>query len=347
MLYIHQTSAISPQQSFSNAAIDILHASVGNKLHVIEPDYPGIPPGLLRRMGKAVRIGVGAALPLLKHAASPEGIIVGTANGGMEDCIKFLNQIIEYEEGLLAPGNFVQSTANAIASTIGLLTANKKYNITHVHRGLAFENALMDAIMMSKENPEANYLLGAVDEISDYNYNIDWLDGWYKKEPVSNQDLYQTNSPASIAGEGSAMFLVNGISSGAIVSIQDISTIHSDDEKIVVSRLKDFVKKNLETDEKIDLLMTGENGDNRLLKYYTACENIFNDKTAIVRFKHMSGEFPTASAIGFWLASHILQSQHLPGHMIKRKFSDKKLRKILLYNSYKGQQHSFMLISKA
>ena len=66
----------------------------------------------------------------------------------MEDCIKFLNQIIDYEEGLLTPGNFVQSTPNAIAAQLGLMTANKGYNITHVHRGLSFENALLDTILM-------------------------------------------------------------------------------------------------------------------------------------------------------------------------------------------------------
>ena len=62
----------------------------------------------------------------------------------MEDCIKFLNQIVEYKEGLLTPANFVQSTSNAAAAQIALVTKNHQYNITHVHRGLAFENALMD-----------------------------------------------------------------------------------------------------------------------------------------------------------------------------------------------------------
>jgi hypothetical protein len=346
MLYIHQTTSISPQQTFGKASINQMQESVQNKLHAIEPDYPGIPPGLLRRMGKAVRIGVGAALPMLKTVSSPDGIIIGTANGGMEDCIKFLNQIIEYNEGLLAPGNFVQSTANAIASTIGLMTSNKKYNITHVHRGLAFENALIDALMLSKENPSGNYLLGAVDEISAYNYNIDYLDGWYKKEAVSNLNLYQTNSAGSIAGEGAVMFLVNGISAGARASIHAITSIHSDDENIVEDRLRDFIEANLNADEKIDLLITGENGDNRLLRYYIACENIFADGTTIARFKHMSGEFPTASAIGVWLACYIFQTQSLPDHMIKRNPPKKHFSRMLLYNNFKGRQHSFMMLSR-
>ena len=158
MFYIHQTTCISPQQTFPDAGLDHLNGSVENKLKVVEPSYEGIPPGILRRMGKAVRIGVGAALSIINQ--KPDGIIIGTANGGMEDCIKFLNQIIDYDEGMLTPGNFVQSTTNAIAGQLGLMSSNKGYNITHVHRALAFENAIIDADMLLKENPGCSYLLG-------------------------------------------------------------------------------------------------------------------------------------------------------------------------------------------
>jgi len=346
-MYIHRATCISPQHTFGEVDIDPLNISVNNQLHIIEPPYPDIPPGLLRRMGKAVRVGVGAALPLLRHGAAPDGIIIGTANGGMEDCIKFLNQIIKYEEGMLTPGNFVQSTPNAIASQIGLLNANKHYNITHVHRGLAFENAVLDADMLVRENPSGTYLLGAVDEISTYNYNIDYLDGWYKKEIISNKNLYETNSPASIAGEGSAMFLVNGKNENALARLANIHIIHTDDEILVKNKFSDFVKKNSSVNEKIDLFISGENGDNRLLKYYTACENVLPADITVARFKHMSGEFPTASAIATWLACHIIESGHFPQHIIKRKLKETAFRKILLYNNFKGEQHSFMMISKS
>ena len=77
-------------------------------------------------MGKAVRMGLGASIPLLQNNNEPlSGIIIGTAMGGMEDCINFLNQVIDYNEGMLTPTNFVQSTPNAIASQLGLLSNNK------------------------------------------------------------------------------------------------------------------------------------------------------------------------------------------------------------------------------
>ncbi len=345
MFYIHHTTCISPQQTFPAVDLELLYESVNNQLRVREPAYEGIPPGMLRRMGKAVRFGLGAALPLVQKAETLNGIIIGTANGGMEDCIKFLNQIIDYEEGLLAPGNFVQSTPNAIAGQVSMVSRNKAYNITHVHRGLSFEMAVIDAIMHLKDHPSHNYLLGAVDEISAYNFNIDFLAGWYKKEPASSLHLYKTDSPASLAGEGAAMFLVNGSSTGALAKLLGIHTLHTQDVQQVQQQLRQFADQYLPAGESINILLHGQNGDNRLNAFYDAAESIAGDLTTIARFKHMSGEYPTAVAIGCWLACQVLQQQQLPAHMIKRIAVQSGYRNILLYNNYKGVQHSFMLLS--
>jgi len=345
-MYIHQSTCISPQLSFPEPNLSQLMESLDNKLKVIEPEYKDIPAAVLRRMGKAVRMGVGAAFPLLKIVPEAAGIVIGTANGGMEDCIKFLNQIIQYDEGLLTPGNFVQSTANAIASQISLLNSNKAYNITHVHRGLAFENAMIDAMMQVKEQPALTYLVGAVDEISTYNFNIDYLGGWYKKEKITNLDLYETDSAASIAGEGAAMFLVSGMRPSAGAAVSGIRIFHSRDEVVLKDQLRDFLSEQLLPGEKIDLLISGENGDNRILQYYEAVEAMLDKGTGVARFKHMTGEFPTASALALWMACYLFQSQTLPDHMLKKTATAPSYNRILIYNNYKGIQHSFMLVSK-
>ena len=343
-LYIHKTTCISPQHTFLNIDIRELEESVNNKLQAIEPVYPGIPPGLLRRMSRAVRMGVGAALPLFEHHPILNGIIIGTGNGGMEDCIKFLNQIIEYDEGLLAPGSFVQSTPNAIASQVSMLKGNKGYNITHVHAGLSFENAILDALMQIEEFPSNNYIIGAVDAISSYNFNIDILGGWYKKELVSNKQLFETYSPSSLAGEGSAMFLVNGVRNSAIGQLDAISMLHTRDPEVVTNHLKDFIERNFNA-KKIDLFLSGENGDNRLLKFYTGSEGVLSGEIPIARFKHMCGEYPTASAMALWIACYLLQNHDLPSHMVKRQQLRAEFSNILIYNNFKGAQHSFMLLS--
>ncbi|MEO6539483.1 MAG: beta-ketoacyl synthase chain length factor [Ferruginibacter sp.] len=345
-MYIHQTYCISPQQTFQDIDLEVLNQPVDRKMLAIEPGYEAIPPGILRRMGKAIRMGVGAAMPMIKNNDPLNGIIIGTANGGMGDCIMFLNQMVQYEEGLLAPGNFVQSTSNAIAGQLGLLSNNKSYNITHVHRGLAFENAVIDAMMQLAAFPGQSYLLGGVEEISSYNYNIQKLAGAYKKEDISNSKLYDTDSPGSIAGEGAAMFLVNNKKENAIARLRDIRVLHSEDEQLVKEQLQDFITKQLGEGESIDLFLSGENGDNRSLNFYTDCESLLDEETPIARFKHLTGEYPTASAVGLWYACQVLQTQKIPRHMFKKRTSKSAYQNILMYNNFKGGQHSFIFVSK-
>ena len=345
MFYIHQTACISPQQTFKDADINQLNESAENLMKAMEPSYDGIPPGILRRMGKSVRMVVGASLSLLNTNIPIEGIIIGTANGGKEDCVKFLNQLVDYNEGLLTPINFVQSTPNATAAQIGLLTSNTGYNITHVHHGLAFEFSLMDADMMICENPMKRYLVGAVDDISDYQYVFDQKAGCFKTGLVSNKGLYESNSPGSIPGEAAVMFLVNGIENGAVAKLCAVDTLHHENEHAVKEKLLNFIDQHLPNGEKIDLFLTGENGDNRLIKYYAACESLMEDDVTTARFKHMSGEFPTAMAMGLWIGCNIFQNQSIPAHMIKKDGNKTRYQNILMYNSYKGFQHSFMLVS--
>lgn len=344
-MYIHKTYCISPQLDPLQEDIEKINEPVDKKLLAIEPVYSQIPPGVLRRMGKAIRMGVGTALPLMDKENPVDGIIIGSANAGLDECVKFLIQIVDYEEGQLTPGNFVQSTGNVIAGQLGLITKNKGYNITHIHQGLAFENAVIDAMMQLNANPSYTYLLGGVDEISPYHYNIETLNGAYKKEGISNKVIYDAVTPGCLPGEGAAMFMVNAEKDGAIANIKAVHTIHTEDVELIKKQLQLFLKKNLGAGEEIDLLISGENGDSRTLPFYTACESLLNDDSAIVRFKHLCGEFATASAIGLWYACQVLQAKEIPSHLFKKDSAKKEYRNVLMYNNFKGYQHSFILVS--
>lgn len=344
MFYIHQTSCISPQQTFGEVDILSVHAPKEKQLKVIEPSYTGIPPGVLRRMSKAVRMGMGAALPLLQQTPQVNGIIMGTANAGMEDCFHFLKQMVEYDEGLLTPGSFVQSTPNALAAQLAMLSHNHGYNITHVHLGLAFENAVTDTAMLLREQADNQYLLGTVDDISSYNYALNLLAGWYTDEDMP-ADWYGSGNKGSIPGEGSAMFLVNAKKEEALAELRAMQTIHTTDAAYVQQQLTVFLQQHINGDEKVDAMLSGENGDERLLHFYKACESTLPDDAAVIRYKHLCGEYPTASAFALWLACYILQGNAIPAHMIKKPSGEKPCKNILLYNNHKGDQHSFILVS--
>ena len=342
MFYIHQNSCISHQPTFDEVDLENLKPSENNFIYAIEPKYAGVPPGQLRRMGRALRMGVGAGMKLLLRT-TVDGILVATANGGIEDSIIFLNQIREYEEGRLTPTNFVQSTYNAIAGMMSMITANKGYNTTHVHRGHAFENVVLDAAMLLLENPESTYIIGGVDEISEHNHQIVSLGGWYKKEPLLNSELYNSKTDGTLPGEGAAMFIVNNSSESAVAKLSAVKMVSSADEQYVQEQLKTFLKSNLKEGEEIDLLLLGENGDQRLKKYYDACASVVGEQTTVAGYKHAFGEFQTVSALALWLACHVLQTQKLPVHFI-RKIGTSSFERILICNNYQGLQHGFLLV---
>ena len=368
MLYIHHTSCISPQpadlfgdRGSSGGSGDgrgSVAVPVDGVYKVVEPVYAGIPAGALRRMSKAVRMGLGAALPLITQGPI-DGILIGTGNGGMEESVKFLRQIVDYAEGMLAPGHFVQSIPNAIASQIGLSSHNRGYNSTYVHRGLAFEHALIDAMMLAGEHPGSQYLVGGVDELSGYHYQIELADGWYKRAIQPGIALYDYDSPGTIAGEGAALFLVRGEPSAAdaadalpndaiagdplstdgpatdaLAAIRGIETFHGTDETLVASRLRAFLERYLPAGTQPGLFLSGENGDNRALHFYNACETVLGPAVPVARYKHLCGEYPSASAFAVWLALQLTPGQSLPP------------RFILLYNNHKLSQHSFILLER-
>lgn len=325
MLYIHHTSCIFPQQALDSPA-----APVDGLLKAVEPHYEGIPGNALRRMSKSVKMGVGAALPLLAYA--PDGILIGTGYGGMEDSIRFLNQIIEYDEGTLAPGMFVQSTANAIASQLGLFRQNKGYNITFVNRGLAFESALLDAGMLASEHSGKNWLVGGVDEISPHNYHLEYAEGWYRE--------------GAVAGEGAAVFLLNDRREGAVAQIGKIVMLSGEGEMALRSAVAEVLDG-----KSPDLLLSGENGDPRTQRWYDLVESLMESDTGIARFKHLCGEYPTASAFALWLACNL--PDPLPGHLLKRQpggtsqYPPRETpRRVLIYNNYKFTQHSLILLER-
>lgn len=318
---------------------------MNNQFRVIEPGNLPVPGNMLRRVGRGVRMSILAAMPLLAENAKPQAIVVGTANAGMQESGKFLDQIIEYDEDTLSPASFVQSTSNSIASQISMMTGLHCYANTHVHGGLAFENAILDAAMMAKEHPSKTVLLGGIDEITDYNYAIDKLAGWYKEDAISPDDFYVPTN-GTIAGEGAAFFNVSSIATGAKARLTAIEMLNTVDADVVKKRLTAFLQKHL-PGKTPSLVLSGENGDARALKFYEACEKATGETAPLARFKHLCGEYPTASSFALWLATALISGETAsPSHLMKRGQLASKPESILIYNCYKNYQHSFMLVEK-
>lgn len=344
-MYLKDVYSISPQVTHTDEFINGNYKIYSkNILSVIEPSYSEmIPASLLRRMGKAVRMGIGAALPLIERHEKLNGIVIGTANGGLENCINFLNQIIEYDEGVLTPTHFVQSTPNALAGQLALMSKNTGYNVTHVNGPLAFENAILDAMMfLEGATNKTALLLGAVEEISNYNYNIDLIAGRYKSDYIDNNKLITSQTKGSICGEGSTMFIVSNDANNALAKLINLKQINYPNEIELEYLLNQFLFENDLKTEDIDLLILGNNGDVQFDSWYTLLKSFFSSKKEYVYYKNFVGEYRTSSAFALYFATQLLKGRIHHKGIEGDVSSIPKI--ILIYNQFEGIHHSFILV---
>lgn len=350
-MYIRATGNISPQKTFGHPPMDeAAVAYTGNRLTCIEPDYKEfIDPKLIRRMSRIIRMGVAAAMECLKEAdvKMPDAIVTGTAYGCMEDTHSFLSKMVEFNEELLTPTAFIQSTHNTIGAQIGLMLQCNNYNNAYVHRGFSFESALLDGMLLLKEKEASTVLVGAIDEIINTSHTILNRMGLYKQGPVSNQKLYKTNSKGTIAGEGSAFFmLASEASSTDYAKLDGLHTFYKPtDIKETEKQVSSFLEKYSISINEIDLLITGKNGDASSDNIYDQLkQTVFNNVPAI-NYKHLCGEYPTASAFAFWLAANIIKQGKTPALLDQNNSVNKPVKRVLVYNHYLNIHHSLFLLS--
>jgi len=349
--YIRSSACISPQNTFGNDNFltEVVEYN-GTRLKAIEPDYKElVDPKQLRRMSHIIKMGMATAMECLKkgNTEMPGAIITGTAYGCLEDTVTFLTRTIEQQEELLPPTAFIQSTHNTVAAQIALMLKCHQYNNTFVHKGISFESALLDAIMLLKEQEADNILVGGTDEMTDTSFTILSRLGLYKRWPVSNLDLYATKTRGSMGGEGAAFFLLTDkASKNNLAELTAIRTIYKpenieDIEKRVVS----FLADNDLMIKDIDLVITGKSGDTAHDDIYEQLYvSLFNGAN-LANYKHLCGEYPTSSAFALWLASNIIKNELVPEAVIERNTQKAAPKKILIYNHYQKIYHSLMLVS--
>ncbi|MDB5030679.1 beta-ketoacyl synthase chain length factor [Mucilaginibacter sp.] len=350
-VYIRSAATISAQKTFGN--VPFLTEPVEyqeTRLNTIEPDYKDyIDPKLIRRMSHIIKMGVAAARECLTQAGieMPGAIITGTAYGCLEDTITFLTRIIELEEEMLPPTAFIQSTHNTVAAQIALMLKCHQYNNTFVHKGLSFESALLDAVMLLKEKEADNILVGGTDEMTDASFTILSRLGQYKRWPLSNLSLFQTKSKGTIGGEGAAFVLVTDKpSTDNLAELTAVKTFYKPkSNKDVELKINSFLADNSLNIEDIDLVITGKNGDLKNDAVYEALTQLLFANCSLANYKHLCGEYPTSVSFALWLASNIIKKGIVPAIVAESAIKNPSPKKVLIYNHYQNNYHSLMLVS--
>ena len=350
-LYIQAATAISPQQTFDRQHfLQPVLSSNNGKLFVTEPDFRAyINPVAIRRMSRLMKMAISAAIQCLKDAdvASPDAIITGTGRGSMTDTEHFLNDMIRLNEGPMNPTSFIQSTYNSPNGWIAMQVKSTAYNQTFVHRGCSLELAMLDTqLLFAEAADEVKYsLAGCYDELTDEYFLVkDKVGYWKYPLPESSDLLQQNDTPGTIGGEGAAFFTFSNRAGMARSVIRHMEIIQQASGTLLEETVQKVLKAAGLHAQDIDLVLTGQNGDQRQESLYNNTLSRFPGQ-AVAGFKHLCGEYDTSNGFGIWLADWLIREQTLPEILCLKKGEISSIRYILLVNHYILGSASILLIA--
>ncbi len=350
-VYINSVGSVSAQKTFDNS--DFLEEVVyhdDNIIKVIDPDYKAyIPPAAARRMAKGIKMSTVSSRTALDEAGleNVDAIIVGTGLGCIADSAKFVGAIIDNNEQFLTPTRFIQSSHNTVSGQIALGIGCKGYNFTYVNASVSFESCLIDALLQVRSDEANNILIGGVDELADHHIRSHQLIQHIKNKPVAAERLLESNTKGCVTSEGANFFVLSDnkqpSSYAELVAVKTFNTLSKNRLATVIT---DFLSQNDMTPEEVDGLVLGNNGDIDFDVYYEVLGQGIFKNTSQLYYKHLSGEFDTANSFAFWLGSKILKLQRVPSSVKLNDIEPSQLNTILLYNQYRGENHTLTLLRK-
>ena len=349
--YINGVGCISAQKTFDTIFLeDAILNEITNVLPLEIPVYKDfISPTAIRRMAKGVKNGIVASTLAMKEANTEtfDAIITGTGMGCIDDSDKFLRALIDNNEEFLTPTSFIQSTHNTVGSQIALGLQCKAYNFTYVNGSVSFESALLDAKLQFDENEASSILIGGIDEMNDYTASLFKLAGFIKQDNESPYKVLNSTTKGVVYSEGATFFVLEDKKKdNSYAEILDVEILNKLEVDEVEAKIIDFLKSNSLQISDIDAVVLGYNGDVETDAYYKTLSSNTFAKTQQVYYKHLSGEYNTASAFGLWVGAKIIKTQQIPEILKVNHLEKREYKTILLYNQYKGIDHSFTLISK-
>ena len=299
-------------------------------------------------MSRIIRMGMAAGMDALREAGLqvPDGIITGTGYGCLEDTGSFLSKMIDNQEQALNPTPFIQSTHNTIGSQLALLLQCQGYNQTYTQRALSFENALTDAILTIADDPTQRLLTGAADEITNISHRILRRFGIFRRDNESSLNLF--NSPASgmLNGEGAAYFVLSGNHRPGAVQVKGVQSFYNTTGSDLITGIAAFLNTHATRPDDIDVVFVGTSGHGAFdAGLNDLVESQFPLATRAA-FKHLTGEFPSASAIAMAIACRTIQSGSVPEVVVQRD-ARRAPNQILICNRYFNTYHSLILLASS
>ncbi len=348
--YINGIGCISPQNSIdSNWFFETIEPAKGDYFDALEPSYKEfIAPNLLRRMGRAIKMGVATANLAINQAEAQkvDAIITGTGLGCFEDSERFLLALLNNDEQFLTPTSFIQSTHNTVGSQIALIMKCHDYNFTYVHRGFSFESTLQDALMLFEEGKET-ILVGGIEEHTP-NFVVLNRRAHKFQEQSLTVPVWESTTAGIQMSEGAAFFVLNKHKTEkSLASVDGIQTVYKPKTSAdILTKLNSFLQLHQLTLSDINVTLMGFSGDVNFDEKLKELLPVIEKDSVAAAYKHVCGEYHTASAFAMWAAVKLIEKQQLPKALAISDKAPSKVKYVLIINQYLGINYSFTLLSQ-
>jgi 3-oxoacyl-(acyl-carrier-protein) synthase len=322
------------------------------------------PPERIRRMGRGQEMAIGAVQRALAGCATPPArgsstaVAVGTAWAEEGDEITFLENLIKLGEKGAKPAFFVNSVKNALASQLALTFGFQGENQTFAHDALSFESALWQGAHLLRAGRAQHAVVCGVEALVEFQEIHGHLLGWYDADPAPLAPLSAARRAGSktLPGEGAAAFVLTAPAAtpkplARLLGVRARGPLHrtpvleAGDELAFVERaLRDA---GTEIDD-VGLVLLGANSDDALDATYAAVAQGLRARSprpAVGVYRHLTGDFATASALGLELAVRAVAAGSVPDEVRVVDGSPASVERVLLYHVSSSAYHSAMIVS--
>jgi 3-oxoacyl-(acyl-carrier-protein) synthase len=308
---------------------------------------------------EAVRLAMGGSAAPLLGPGSSTAVLLGTACAEEGDEIAFLEHLVKRGEKGARPAYFVNSVKNALASQVALTFGWPGENQTFHHDALSFETALWYGARLLCANRAERAVVCGVDALAEFAEIQGHLLGQLHTDPTQLAPLSGRGPPGgrgSLPGEGAAAFIVappgtTASPLGRIVGVRSRGPLEREPRLDASQELR-FVEQAVAdmgaTMGDIGLVLLGANGDPELDRNYAAIAAGLRPlvpRAATGVYRHLVGDFATASALGLALAVRTVAEQAVPEEIRLVAGRAENPTLVLLYHLTTAGRKSVILVS--
>lgn len=346
--YVNGLAQISIQAPLRDEWMEQPNDYAQTHVRAIEPDFKDyISPATALRMPLIVKRAVVTSVEALRCAGivQPDTILSATGIGDTEGLERYLQTLSSQGEGLLQPTHFMSSPCSLVAVELAKALGCNAYNNTHIQRNISFESALLEAQMLLKEGKQS-VLLSANDEVTSSLFYLYWRLGLWRSHLGSTLGVFKKrHAKGTFSGEGSVSCLLSSSPlTDKAIEIAAVDILHKPTSEKFESRLNSLLDEAGMSIDDVSAVMLGKNGDAVNDTVYEVLRKRFFKKIPAIHYKHLCGEYSTASAFGWYVAVRLLQSGRLSETVLPTKQLKEPLKSILLVNHSQSVNYSLVLL---